>query len=250
MSEPTIRLHNIDPAHSQLSLHLTRAIEKNSPRLRRGVLLTPIRIPAGRFYDVCLELNVDIEEARRIVRASPEVLAHSHARRLLVREFPPTEAEQAADAKAAEQAQDAEEKTAAANPPDSPDAVPPGVDLEAAGLALDTPRMTRPAAPAPAAEEAPAPEKAPETLQDLINDNTPVEGVFEDTPDDATDADAAADAAGGGDAVGGGDAAGAPAEPSMDWSTDDLRAFAAAKGIDVEHMTSKTSMLRKIRKGL
>lgn len=36
-------------------------------------------------------------------------------------------------------------------------------------------------------------------------------------------------------------------EPSMDWSEDELREYAAARGIDVERAKSKTAVLRTIR---
>lgn len=217
-TDKTLRLHNVDPRRSQLSLSLLRVHPKTAPRLRRGVHLTPIVIPASSYYDVCKKLDVSFEEAQVLVDHSPDVQAHKNAGRLLVREFPPPVELQAADAARGAQAEDARVKTAALNPPDSPNAVPPGVNLEEAGLPEDTPRATRPIPSKPAELEGPPTEDIP--TMDESASLTPA-------------------------AVAGPASMG---EPSADWALSELQAYARGRGLDTSG--SKTILLRRIRKAL
>lgn len=225
---PTIRLQNMAGGNTQLNLHLMRLRPKASPGLRRGVVMTPVRILPGQYYDVCKELGVSLEEARRLIAQSPEVKAHQNARRLMVREFPTTADQAAEDARIEALRQDAERKTAALNPPDPPNAVPPGVDLEAAGLPPDTPRMTRPAV-AVEAPEIPSMRSFDDASADEDTlDEAPVveeEEAVEEEPVKIR-------------------------EPSMDWTVEELQEYAAEHHVDLGRSTSKTAMLKKIRKAL
>jgi hypothetical protein len=228
-----MRIYNRDGSGRQVSFSLQRWQQKTSPRLRRGVVMTPVLIPAGLYYDVCKELGVSFEEAKALCERSPELKAHERAGRLLVREHPPMDETLAKEAEDAAAASAAAAKTAALNPPDPPNAIPAGVDPEAAGLPADTPRMTR----APA-DKPPEPEPAP---------------VSELPSFDAPDADADADADETTDP--GRPAAPEPEEdptdtPSMDWDLDRLVAFAEANEIDLGRSTSKTSILKKIRRAM
>lgn len=227
-SSQTIRIHNVDPAKTQVSLDLALFAPKASPRLRRGVTSQNVVIGPGKYIDVCKRFNVSIEEARRIIARSPQVRAHH--KRLLIREFPPVQAQIVAEVLTEERRRDAAVKTAELNPPDPVNAVPVGVNLEDAGLPADTPRMrytptfllTTPKPQPPeeeeilrdlAAEAAVPPEAAPLSLRKLT--------VKE-----------------------------ARKEPTMDWSVEELLAFAAEREINIGQSQSKTMILRKIRKAL
>ncbi len=224
--KPTIRLQNIAAGNTQLNLHLMRTRQKASPGLRRGVVMTPVHIMPGRYYDVCDELGLDIGEARRIVNPSPEVKAHVNAMRLMVREVPTTAEQAAEDAKIEAARADAAEKTAALNPPDPPNAVPAGVDLEAAGLPPDTPKMTRP------------PETEPEAPPPSDDDESEGEDTLDEGPGVTEDEDEAEEEP----------KTNTIREPSMDWTIEALRAHAEEHHVDLGRSTSKTAILKKIRK--
>lgn len=216
MAEPTtVRLHNIDPNRTQLSLHLLWPMNKTAPRLRRGVNMHPIRIPPGRYYDICKELGCDLEDARRVAQ-SPEVILHRNGNRLLVREFPPTEEQVAVEEKEAAGGRDAQKQTAALNPPDPPEAVPVGIDLEAAGLDPSTPRMTR------------VPEKT--KVEEISDEVEPTSNEVEVEPEISAVAESG--------------------EPSMDWNERALRKYAEDNNISIKGAMSKTAILKAIRKGM
>ena len=219
-SPKTVRIHNVDPGGSQISLHLAVSAPKTAPRLRRGVSLLPVVIPAGRYYDVCKELGVDLAEAKGIIEASHEVSHHKRANRVLIREFPPGDAEKAADERRAAEFADAKAKTAALNPPDPPGAIPAGIDPVAVGLPPDTPKRTF------------SPLDAPVKAATMSRAEEPAEPEPVEAPKAAEAAPARSK------------------EPSMDWSLDDLQAFAAERNIDVSGAPSKTAVLKKIRKGM
>lgn len=238
--KPTIRLHNV--GRNQLSLSLVTLRAKAAPRLRRGVAQTPVRIPVGQMYDICAQLHVSVEEARRIVANSPEVKAHERARRLVVRTFPlPVED---AIKIAAEDAtrREAQAKTDALQKPDPANALPAGVDPVELGLPSTTPRMTQ----APGAPNS-----------DVPITKTPEAGaqVEADAEADASDA-LSSDDENSGNNDGASDTAvfddtnKAEEEPSMDWDTDRLKAYAAKHKISLGTRPSKTAMLKRIRHAL
>jgi hypothetical protein len=224
----TIRLHN--KSGMNLSIHLALVAPKIAPRLRRGVSLLPINIPAGQYYDMCRQLDIDIDEARQIVKNSPEVQRKVNQQLLLVREFPPPPEERAQDAARAAKTREAQAKVAALKPAESPDAVPVGVDLELAGLPPETPRLRRHPDVVKAEREA----AAKEATALIEVEDTPVnEAAVQPLTTTAAP-----------------EAPVVPRDPSMDWSIDALQAFAAEKGIDLGSASSKTTILKRIRKAL
>lgn len=227
--ERTIRLHNVDPGRSQLSINLAIYHQKTASKLRRGSHMHPIVIPAGRYFDMVKELGylgIDYAAACEVVEHSAELRAHEQAKRLLIRHFPPTAEQLIEEARVEARAKDAEEKTLALNPPDPPHAIPAGVartveSLTELGLDADTPVQTRWPGP---------------TLPEMYDDKP--EDEFGQTFDDSTLEPA--------------EPVEAPKsiEPSMDWEEKDLRAFAAERGIDLGKAKTKTLVLKKIRDAL
>ena len=232
-SPETLRLYNVDQQGRQLSLSLQRWQPKSSPGLRRGVVMTPILIAPGGFYDVCAQLRIDFEEARFIAERSPEVNAHKNAGRLLVREHPPSVETLAKEATEQTKIDAAKAKMDELNPADPPNAIPAGVNPVAAGLPPDTPRANTspldivppaelPTPTAIASEEPAAPIKAgveaeAETEAELPDDPTPAALVEVEMP-------------------------------SMDWKLDKLRAYAEEYEVDLGKASSKSAILKKIQK--
>lgn len=177
-SAKTIRLQNT--SFSDLSLMIHQYRFPASPGIRRNLLLTPINIRQGRYYDICLELSVTYEEACAVVDRSPEIKAFAAANALIIIHFPP------------------------------------------------------------APEAAPAPVAAPEALP-------PPPPVVEVTPADAPPADAPLADAPPQDAPPVVDNTVVAQDPSIDWTEEDLRSYAAARRIDVAKAKSKTQVLRMIR---
>ena len=175
-SAKTIRLQNRSMTNVSLNLHQLRA--PASPGLRRALLMTPILIPSGQYYDVCAQLGCSLDEAQRIVESSPEVKGFVAGGRIIVMPFPP-----------------------------EPEVAPEPV-----------------VAPPPPPPPPPTEEAALEELQVL-------DAVEEETPIPALPLDATAE------------------EPSMDWSEDQLRAYAKKHNIDVSKAKSKSAVLRFIRMG-
>jgi hypothetical protein len=97
--DKTIRLQN--RTKTNLSLNLNRLRAPASPGLRRSVLLTPINIPAGQYYDICGVMGISYKQAEGLVEASPEVRAFERGGKLVVQHWPPSEEERAAEAAAA-----------------------------------------------------------------------------------------------------------------------------------------------------
>mgnify|MGYP001618319088 CR=1 FL=1 len=216
-AERTIRLQNIDPNRSQISLQLDTGAAKTAPRMRRGVSLLAVCIPSGAYYDICAKLGVDFEEARRLAR-SPEVLAEKRKGRLIVYAHPQSAEEAAVEAAESTEAVRANE---AVRIPDPPDAVGAGVDLELAGLPPETPRKNESSYAAPLVDVRPPEPEVPAAEAAAI----------------------AALAAPEPDAAGAVDVAG----PTMAWSMKRLEEHAAARGLGVPPGTSKTKLLKRLR---
>ena len=218
-SPKTIRLHNT--CQMDLSLQLHRDSTRFNPRLRRGMHVTNVKIARGHVFDVCQELSVSLDEARRIVAHSPQVQARRRSRHLLIRDHPPSEANLAAEAKTTADRVASETATAALNPPDAPDALPAGVNPQAVGLPASTPRQVHPptsaasllsvAASEPEPEDEDEPE-APEPEEEA----TPVAPVARDTP-------------------------------SMEWSLRRLKRYANDHAINLDGARSKTVVLKTIK---
>ena len=228
----SLRIYNRDPSGRQISLHLQRWNPTASPGLRRrGAVLTPVLIPSGAFLDVCKQLGVSFEDAERIVKQSPEAQARKNAKHILIREHPPFPETLEREAKERERLEAAKKKTAELNPPDPPDAVPVGVNLEAAGFdpnEAPPPRMTR----HPDENRALA-----ETLAEASVEG-PGTGTEEELlaipPEEVTGSPDS-------------EASEAIDQPSMNWTARRLKKYAEDNGITLGRARSKTTVLRRIR---
>lgn len=220
-SPKTLRLMNVDNARRQISLSLNRTADKTSQRLRRGTALTPILIPVGGYYDVCEKLGVSFEEAIEIVDSSPEVRMNLTKKTIEKRVFPPDLPQAARDALQSMAARDAEKKTAALNPPDPPNAVPVGIDLELAApylleRGIDPTLVVRATRPKNVVMDPPI---SLET-DPLVELDVPVEVDERDVSH----------------------------EPSMAWTAADLRKKAAE--LKLETGGGKVALLKRIRKAM
>ena len=220
-SPRTVRLHNT--CQMDLSLQLQRDSSRFNPRLRRGMHITNIKIGRGRVFDMCKELDISFEEARRIAAHSPQVQARQRSRHLLVRDHPPSEENLAAEAVETAKYEKAVALTAALNPPDPVGSLPAGVDPRAVGLPVSTPRRVHP--PISAA-----------TLLDVAPVAS-LETVPEDSDEDDSDEEETSDE---------------PQlievdVPSMEWSLRRLKRYANENDIDLDGARSKTAILKKIK---
>ena len=223
----TIQLINL--SGMQLSVNLCRWKPTASARVRATkYATTPVCINRGEAYDICARLDVDFAEAQLIAK-SPEVRRFERCRppKIQVREFPPSPATVFAEAQEQARHELGKAIAAAANPPEAPNAVPVGVDLERAGLPEDTPRLRSwpgPTQPIPREEEVSpvaAPDGPPQPAVPPI-DADEAQPMVDETVDEAV--------------------------PSMDWTLKQLKAYAEEQGIVVARSASKTSVLRTIQK--
>jgi hypothetical protein len=120
--DKTIRLQN--KTKTNLSLNLNRLRAPASPSLRRSVLLTPINIPAGQYYDICGVMGLSYLQAKGLVESSPEVRAFERGGRLTVQHWPPSEEERAAEAAAAPPQKPKPEPKVEAAPKEEPTPAP------------------------------------------------------------------------------------------------------------------------------
>jgi hypothetical protein len=259
-SDRTIRLQN--KSFGNLSLNLQQFRAPASPGLRRGLLLTPILIVSGKYFDVCKGLGVSFDEAHAIVQRSPEVKAFVASNILSIIEFPPPIV-------------DVPEPIKAAPPPPPPPPPPePAASAPTPAASAPTPApaaepeivaVVAPDAPA-SAELAPAPEpesipvdfELPELLHAPIHDvplaDSGEPSVVEDTAIVATE-DLPPPVVVTAPAFVAAPVMTAPVEavieeaeePSMEWPDARLRLYAKSKGIDVSSKKSKTAVLRAIR---
>lgn len=87
-SEPTtLRLQNL--SFSNLSLHLAQLTAPSAGSLRHGAQLLSIVIAQGHYYDVCAQLNISVNDARKLLASSPEVNAFRASNLIQVIEWPP-----------------------------------------------------------------------------------------------------------------------------------------------------------------
>lgn len=212
--------------HMNVSLTLQHVRGVASPGLRRGVALTSVCVPAGGHVDLCRVLGVSLEEAKKILEGSPEYQLHRAKQRVYALEYPPL--------------------TAPVGPPVVVQAPPAPQDR--------TPRLV------------PVPSVTPEPVvaqvdgdgdgdEDEDEDGAPVptlptelDGVSEplgEMPLPPAPIGAVADMAGPSDDA---EVEIPLTEPSMDWTEEQLRAYAIARGIDVAKTRSKTGILRAIRR--
>lgn len=208
-SSKTIRLQNLLP-NANLSLYLHQPVAASRGSLRRGPTFTPILIRAGQYFDVCAQLRVSFEEAQMICARSPEVQQLKRTARLLEMVYPP-------------EATTVVPPPAAPAPEPAPVAAPVHAEVAPASASAKAklPAPTPPAAPPPVAP--PPVETAPAAPVEVLEAPTPVPEP--ETPE-------------AGRRLG---------EPSMDWAEDELRFYAASKGIDLSRARSKTAILRTIR---
>jgi hypothetical protein len=236
MSSPsarTIRLQNC--TFGNLTVQLMRLHAPASPGLRRAVAMTPISIKNGEYYDVCKELGISYEDACDLIKKSPDValFTKSFPQKLHVVHWPPPP-----EVITQEMRDRAAGKHLIAEPPPVvtttapvPGAAP--IVVQAAPVPEGTPRSSpftsmlptpRSNGAQPPAEAVPAPVQAQPVEQPNILDQL--------APEPKVDPDAIP-----------------LTEPSMMWSEDQLRAYAAKKGIDTSKLTAKTAVLRAIRRG-
>ena len=259
-SSRTIRLHN--KVQGNLSFHLQVLRWPAAGSLRRAMALTAVNIGHGQYYDVCAQLDVSYDEACRIVQRSPEVQAFKRSGYLDEYHFPPLLAEEETHVVVTEAPGMAARPVVTAPPTES--AAPSSSATSDARDARDArdgggagparPAVTAPPAPvAPAAVTLPPPPVTSSPLDgpptdaemglDVSGQPPAPEGAFSlalpPLPQTVSGSAALDD---GGESV-------SAREPSMDWSEDALRSYAARRGIDLSKAKSKTAVLRAVRTG-
>lgn len=206
-------LHN--PTRANIVITLNKPIQQTSMRLRRADLMTPITIPAGQKVDLCKFLGLSASAAERVLEESPEARVAAKRFGLAVLFDPPKLEQLARMALTSAQETHAKLSTEAMRPVDPPNAVPAGVDLEAAGLPLDTPLMfNTPTADKPFRMD---------DVNDRIEEGVEIPsttGVEDAVQPDET-------------------------EPSTAWTKDKLVEYARSRGLDTGG--SKLQILRRIR---